>query len=47
MTQVYKYINGHSPRIMNYVFLIKRNIYNLQNFTVFENEYSELSKSML
>ena len=36
MTQVYKYINGHSPHIMNYIFLIKRNIYNLQNFNVFE-----------
>ena len=36
LTEVYKYIHGLSPEIMNEVFSTRANIYNTQQFNVFE-----------
>ena len=36
LTEVYKYVNGLSPGIMNEVFSAKKNIYNTRQFNVFE-----------
>ena len=36
MIEVYKYINGLSPGIMNEIFTLRSNTYNLRNFYVFE-----------
>ena len=35
MIEVYKYLNGHSPDIMNDIFELRENTYNLQNFHIF------------
>ena len=32
MIKVYKYLNGHSPDIMNDIFKLRENLYNLRNF---------------
>ena len=36
MIEVYKYLNGHSPDIMNYVFKLRKNMYNLRNLPIFQ-----------
>ena len=39
MIEVYKYINGHSPDIMNNIFkLRKKNEYNFRKFHIFQTE---------
>ena len=38
MIQVYKYMNGHSPDIMNDAFKLREYTYNLQNFHIFQTE---------
>ena len=35
LTEVYKYLNGHSPDLMNEVFYLRQNHYNLRSFDVF------------
>ena len=37
LTEVYKLINGLSPDIMNEVFTIRRNIYNVRTFCIFRS----------
>ena len=44
MIKVYKYLNGHSPDIMNDIFKLRENIYNLRNLHIFETENSRLLK---
>ena len=38
MIEVYKYLNGHSPDIMNDIFKLRKNTYNLQNLHIFQTE---------
>ena len=38
MIEVYKYLNGHSPDIMNDIFKLRENKYNLRNFHIFHRE---------
>ena len=38
MMEVYKYLNGHSPDIMNDIFKLRKNTYNLRNFHIFQTE---------
>ena len=38
MIEVYKYLNGLSPDIMNEIFKLRENTYNLRNFHIFESE---------
>ena len=38
MIEVYKYLDGHSPDIMNNIFKLRENIYNLRNFRIFQTE---------
>ena len=38
MTEVYKYLNGHSPDIVNDIFKLRGNTYNLRNFHFFQTE---------
>ena len=38
MIEVYNYLNGHSPDIMNDIFKLRENMYNLQNFHIFQIE---------
>ena len=38
MTKVYKYLNGHSPDIMNDIFKLRENMYDLRNFHIFQTE---------
>ena len=38
MIEVYKYLNGLSPDIMNDIFKLRENTYNLRNFHIFESE---------
>ena len=38
MTEVYKYLNGNSPDIMNDIFKLKENICDLRNFHIFLTE---------
>ena len=35
LTEVYKFLNGYSPDIMNDVFHLRQNTYNLRNFYAF------------
>ena len=35
MIEVYKYLNGLSPDIMNDIFKLRENTYNLRNFHIF------------
>ena len=37
LIEVYKYLNSLSPDIMNTIFKLRRNIYNLRNFHAFES----------
>ena len=38
LTNVYKYLNGYSPDLMNEVFYLRQNHYNLRNFNVFATD---------
>ena len=38
LTKVYKFLNGYSPDIMNDVFHLRQNTYNLQNFHAFATD---------
>ena len=38
MIEVCKYLNGHSPDIMNFIFKLRENMYNLQKFHIFQKE---------
>ena len=38
MIEDYKYLNGYSPDIMNDIFKLRENMYNLQNFHIFQTE---------
>ena len=38
MIEVYKYVNGHSPDIINDIFKLRENKYNLRNFHIFQTE---------
>ena len=38
LTEVYKYLNGYSPELMNQVFYLRQNHYNLRNFNVFATD---------
>ena len=38
MIEVYKYLNGHSPDIMNDIFKLTKNMYNLRNFHIFQTD---------
>ena len=38
MIEVYKYMSGHSPDIMNDIFQLRENIYNLRNSHFFQTE---------
>ena len=44
LTEVYKYIHGLSPEIMNKVFSTRANIYNRQQFNVLETHISTLNR---
>ena len=38
MIEVYNYLNGHSSDIMNDIFKLRENTYNLRNFHIFQTE---------
>ena len=38
MIEVYKYLNGHSPDIMNDIFKLRENMYNPRNLHIFQTE---------
>ena len=38
MIEVHKYLNEHSPEIMNDIFKLRENMYNLRNFHIFQTE---------
>ena len=38
MTEEYKFLNGYSPDIMNEVFYLRQNTYNLRNFHAFATD---------
>ena len=38
MIEVYKYLNGHSPDIMNDIFKLRKNTYSLRNLHIFQTE---------
>ena len=38
LIEVYKYLNGFSPDIMNEIFILRENRYNLRNFHLFETD---------
>ena len=38
MVEVYKCLNGQSPDIMDDIFKLKKNAYNLRNFLIFQTE---------
>ena len=38
MIEVCKYLNGYSPDIMNDIFKLRENLYNLQNFCILPRE---------
>ena len=44
MIKVYKYLNGHSPEIMNDIFKLRKNMYNLQNFYIFQTVNSSFNE---
>ena len=41
---VCKYLNGLSPGIMNTIFMLRQNTYNLRNFQAFESQSPETKK---
>ena len=38
MIEIYKYLNGRSPEIMNDIFKLRENMYSLRNFHIFQTE---------
>ena len=44
MIEVYEYLNGHSSDIMNDIFKLRENMYNPQNFHIFQTDNSRLLK---
>ena len=44
MIEVYKYLNGLSPNIMNNVLKLRENTYNLKNFHIFESQKPRTKK---
>ena len=38
MIEVYKHLNGLSPDIMNHIFKLREDMYNLRNFNIFQTE---------
>ena len=36
--KVYKYLNGHSSDVLNDIFKLRENMYNLRNFHIFHTE---------
>ena len=44
MIEVYKYLNKDSPEIMNDIFKLRENMYNLRNFHIFQKENPRSSK---
>ena len=38
LTEAYKYLNGYSPDLMNEVFYLRQNYYNLRSFNVFATD---------
>ena len=44
MIEVYKYLNRHSPDIMNGIFKLRENMYNLRNFHICLTENPRSSK---
>ena len=38
MIEVCKYLNGHSPDIMNNILKLRESMYNLRNFPIFQAE---------
>ena len=38
MIEVYEQLNGHSPDLMNDIFKLRENRYNLRNFHIFQTE---------
>ena len=47
MIELYKYLNGHSPDIMNDISKLRENMYNLRNFHIFQTENPCLLKYRL
>ena len=47
MIEVYKYLNGLSPDIMNNILKLRENTYNLKNFHIFESQKPRTKKSGL
>ena len=45
--EVYKYLNGHSPGIVNDIFMVRENMYNRRNFHIFQTEHPYLLKYRL
>ena len=44
LIEVYKYLNGLSPDIMNTIFKLRQNTYNLKNFHAFESQNPRTKK---
>ena len=44
LIEVYKYLNGLSPDIMNTIFKLRQNTYNLRNFHAFESQNPRTKK---
>ena len=44
MTEVYKYLNDLSPDIMDDIFKLRENTYNLRNFHIFESQNPRTKK---
>ena len=44
LTEVYKYLNGLSPEIMNTIFKLRKNTYQLRNFHAFESQNPRTKK---
>ena len=44
LIEAYKYLNGLSPDIMNAIFKLGQNIYNLRNFHAFESQNPRTKK---
>ena len=47
MIEVYKQLNGHSPDIMNDIFKLREDMYNPQNFHIFQTDNPRLLKDGL
>ena len=44
LTEVYKYIHGLSPEIMNDVFSVRANVYNICNYNLFRTQIPHSNK---